>query len=127
MRKQVKIKDVGFGDKFFLTDYEESPFTKVRVTSVGDYSFYESISGGCFAIINDRIIAMDNDCVVYIEVPNLNYKDIKVGEKFKIGQCIYLKVHNMMRDRLDITANPCVCLENNFLYNCNNNILVERL
>lgn len=127
MRKQVKIKDIGFGDEFFLQDKEKIPYTKTHVTWTGDYCFYESISCGCFAIVGSHIVAMNKDCVVYIDVPVIHYKDILVGEKFKIGQNTYLKVDNMMKDRLDSTSNPCVCIENSFLYNCADDISVERV
>jgi hypothetical protein len=127
MKKQVKISDIKFGDKFYLIDYEKSTYTKTHVTWTGDYSFYETVKKGCFAIINNHIVAMNNDCVVYIDVPDTRYKDIKVGEKFKIGSNIYIKVDNHMTHVLPNNVNPCICVGNSFLFNCADDISVERI
>lgn len=125
MKKQVKIKDINIGESFCTSTWDDIPSVKIEAMYAG--SAFNRINGGCFGLRNNSVVAMDEDFLVYIEVPSLHYKDIKVGEKFKIGQNTYLKIDNMMKDILSPKSNPCVCIENSFLFNCADDISVERI
>lgn len=122
MKKQVKISDVKEGQTFY-TDALECVKRELY-----HYNCCLSNSKAVIAVdVSNRIIIFDKMSDVYIDVPAVHYRDIKIGEPFKIGQSIYFKVNNMMTDRLSTMANPCVCVENNFLYHCDENIEVERV
>lgn len=124
MKKQVKIKDIKIGDSFSIFSNSES-YIKIDCKYLGELGV--NIVGVCFALCDNRVVIIKEDATVYIDVLEIHYRDIKVGEKFKVGQSTYLKVNNMMKDRLGITANPCVCIGNSFLYNCEDDIQVERV
>jgi hypothetical protein len=124
MRKQVKISDVSCGSKFYLHD-NNNIYTRLEASWFGNSEAYRILKNGYFAIIDNRVVVMDKDCYVYIDVPDLRYKDINVGEKFKIGQVTYLKVFDLMTDAKD--KNPCLSIKDSFLYHCDNYIVVERV
>lgn len=114
MRKQVKLSDLEIGDKFSLYSSTTNNHTKVNCTGLNLDYCHRNLC--CFGLIYNTVIAIRGDKLVYIDAPDLTFKDLNIGDNFIYNDAKYIKMKTEESGiflAIDLNLNTCYYMNNN--------------